>query len=80
MRWIGGALAALAVSVVLMGCGGGRTYGQALDEYCSRWDFNAKVEDRCFNELYRRGQRFLEYVEGREQTAAELEGLRLFHP
>lgn len=73
-KWLG----LLAVTGFLFAGCGGETFGGALQSYCNR--FPSSVEDRCEEELINRGQAFLEGVEYKEHIAAEIAGIRAFHP
>ncbi len=74
---------AIAICLVLavlgvIGCGSGsRTFGLAAEEWCERWP-SAHLEEHCANDIIKQGPKFLEYVEGREQTAAEIAGIRAY--
>lgn len=74
------ALGVLACLVVLGGCGSsGRSFGQADEDWCSaHWPKDQQT--RCFNTILHAGPSFLESIESQEHIAAEIAGIRAFHP
>lgn len=73
------ALCALFATLVVTGCGEGRSFGAAAEEWCERRWPEAKQE-RCLEVIVHRGPEFLQAIEFRESLAAELAGLESFHP